>query len=484
MRKGLFAKKSVQSLLKLTESEAKHGGLRKTLGPVQLTAWGIGAIIGAGIFVYTGQAAAIYAGPAVIFSFIFAGLIALFAALCYAEMAALVPVSGSAYTYAYVCFGEFPAWILGWVMLMNYIGVTTAVAAGWSGYFASFLQTLGIKLSSAFSKGPFAYDTINGWTTTGNYVDIPAMCIVAFFGILVSLGIRLAASANSIMVVVKLAVIILFICFGVSFINTDQWFPIIPENTGVFGQFGWSGIFRAAGVVFFAYNGFDSVSTLAQECRNPQKDIPKGLLGSLGLSTVFYLIMALVLTGIASYTLLNVPDPISVAVNMMGPSWKWLHMVVNVGILVGLSSVILVQILSTSRILYTISHDKLLPSKFGKLHPKFRTPFFGTMIVTLISMIISGLFPVGALGLLVSIGILIVFGSVCFGVLILRYTNKSINRPFKCPLFPWIPLAGTLLCLMQMLLMPLATWIELGVWVIMGCLVYFLYSKKRSPLQK
>lgn len=484
MRKGLFAKKTVHSLIKLTESESKHGGLRKALGPVQLTAWGIGAIIGAGIFVLTGQAAAIYAGPAVIFSFIFAALIALFAALCYAEMASIVPVSGSAYTYAYVCFGEFPAWILGWVMLMNYVGVTTAVAAGWSGYFKSFLDALGIKVSAAFSNAPLAYDTVNGWTTTGSLIDIPAMCIVGFFGILVSLGIRLAASANSIMVIIKLLVIALFIGFGVSFINADQWAPFIPENQGVFGQFGWSGILRAAGVVFFAYNGFDSISTLAQECRNPQKDIPKGLLGSLGLSTVVYLVMALILTGIVSYTMLNVPDPISVAINQMGPHWTWLHLIVNVGILAGLSSVILVQLLGTSRILYTISHDKLLPARFGKLHPKYRTPLFATLIVTFVSMVIGALFPVGALGLLVSIGILIVFGSVCFGVLLLRYTNKSLARPFKCPLFPIIPIAGTLLCILQMVLLPIATWIQLGIWVLIGCVIYFAYGKKRSLLQQ
>lgn len=471
-------------MLALADSEARHTGLRKALGPIQITTLGIGAIIGAGIFVLTGQAAANYAGPAIVYSFIIAALISLFAALCYAEMASLVPVSGSAYTYAYVCMGEFPAWLIGWVLIMEYLLTLATVAVGWSGYFTSFLEDCGIKISTALSNAPLAYDSVHGWAKTGAYINIPALCVVGVIGVFVALGIRVAASINSIMVVIKMLVILLFIVFGIAFINMDNWVPFIPPNTGNFGEFGWSGILRGAGVVFFAYNGFDAISTLAQEARNPKKDLPLGMLGSLGISTIVYILMALLLTGLVSYTMLNVSDPIGVAINVLGPKWMWLRFFVKLGILSGLASVILVMLLGTTRVLYTISHDGLLPKSFGKIHSRFRTPAFGTLVVTLIAMIMAALFPVGMLGLLVSIGALLVFGFVCVGILILRYTKPSLKRPFKCPMFPLIPFLGGAACLMQMFLLPMETWRQLLAWMILGCAVYFFYGRKHSKLQR
>lgn len=484
MRKGLLAKKSVDSLICQAQSEAHHGGFKKALGPFQLTAIGIGAIIGAGIFVLTGQAAAMYAGPAIVFSFVIAAIIALFAALCYAEMASIIPVSGSVYTYTYVCLGELPAWIFGWILLMKYVIICAVVPVGWSSYFVNFLQDLGISMPSSLSSAPFGYDLTKGWHATGSYINLPAMCIVAILGTLVALGTRVAVSVNSLMVVIKLVVIALFIIFGIYFINPDNWTPFIPKNSGVFGQFGWSGILRAAGVAFFAYNGFDVVSTLTQESKQPQKNLPIGLLGSLSISTTLYLIMSLVMTGIVSYLLLNVPDPVAVAINAFGPSWVWIRYLIKSGILIGLASLILVQLLGTTRVLYTMAHDRLIPSHFGKIHPKFRSPLFSIVVVTLISMILGALFPVSALSLLVSIGALQGFGGVCIGVIVLRYTNRSLHRPFTCPLFPWIPLAGALLCTIQMFFLPLTTWIQFLIWTLVGIAVYFLYSKKHSPLQK
>lgn len=483
MKKGLFVKKSVRSLLQLAESEAHHKGLKKALGPFQLTAIGVGAIIGAGIFVLTGQAAALYAGPAVVFSFLFATIVALFAALCYAEMASTVPISGSLYTYAYVCLGEFPAWLFGWILVMKYLVICAAVPVGWSSYLTSFLADFGIELSAFFSKAPFEYDPIQGWQATGSYINLPAMCIVAALGTLVALGTRVAVNVNNLMVIVKLVVIVLFIACGISFINSENWSPFIPENTGTFGEFGWSGIFRAASVVFFAYNGFDVVSTLAQESKKPQRNIPIGLLGSLSISTLLYLVMALLLTGIVSYTLLNVPNPIAVAINTFGPGWFWVHYLIKLGVLAGLSSLILVQLLGTTRVLYTMAHDRLIPMHFGRIHSRFRTPFFATIVVTLICMTLSALLPIGTLALLVSIGALQGFGGVCFGVLLLRYRNPRLERPFLCPLFPWIPLLGTIFSLVLMFLLPLMTWIQFLIWTLIGVVIYFAYSKKRSPLQ-
>ena len=478
MANGLFIKKSIKSLL-AEASDAKHG-LKRTLTAMNLTTMGVGAIIGAGLFVLTGQAAAEYAGPGILFSFLFAALICVFAALCYAEFAALVPIAGGDYTYAYVTMGEFVAWTIGWGLTLEYLFSASTVAVGWSSYFVSLLQDMHIIVPKQFSESPLVYDVVTGWKTSGALVNLPAMFIVAVMGILVSVGVKAAASFNNVMVVVKMGVILLFIVCGIAFINMDNLTPFIPENTGVFGQFGFSGILRGAGVVFFAFIGFDALSTLSQEARDPQRDMPKGMLGSLGICTLAYIVFGIVLLGIVSYKMLGVPDPIAVAVNALGPKFIWMRYVIKIAILAGLTSVVLVMLMGQSRIFYAMSKDGLLPRPFGKVHAKFQTPFFTTIVVTLVAMVVSGIFPVGILGQIVSMGTLLAFAIVCFGILVLRYTQPSLHRPFKTPFVPWIPLAGTLTCIIQMLALPGVTWVQLIGWMVVGYGIYFTYGVKNS----
>ncbi|MBM3207023.1 MAG: amino acid permease [Chlamydiae bacterium] len=481
MSKGLFVKKSVKSLL--DEASQKRHSFKRTLSALNLTAMGIGAIIGAGLFVLTGQAAAEYAGPGITVSFVLAGIVALFAALCYAEFASLIPISGSAYSYAYVTLGEFAAWMMGCVLTVEYLLSACTVAVGWSGYFTSLLTDFGLSIPAIFSSAPFVYDLDLGWSMSGNLINVPALLIVALMGVLVALGIKAAASFNNIMVIVKLAVVTLFIVCGIFYIKSDNLTPFIPSNTGNFGQYGFSGILRGAGVVFFAFIGFDALSTLAQEAKNPQKDLPKGMLGSLGICTVIYIIVGFILTGIVSYKMLDVADPIAVAVNALGPNFIWLRFFIKLAILAGLTSVILVMLLAQSRILFTIANDGLLPKAFCKINDKTKTPLFSTVIVTVLGMIIAGLFPVGILGQLVSMGTLLVFAIVCFGVLILRYKQPSLHRPFKVPFAPWVPLMGTIASVMQMMFLPGVTWLQLIVWLAIGCYVYFKYSIHHSVVR-
>ncbi len=463
-------------------SESSETGLKRTLGVKQLIALGIGAIIGAGIFVYTGQAAAEFAGPGVIFSFIFAAIICVFAAFCYAEFASLIPTSGGPYAYAYATLGEFAAWVIGWGLTLEYLVSASAVAVSFSGYFSSFMKDFGIALSTAWTTSPLQYEVTTGWAFSGSYLNIPAMLIVAFIGGMVSIGIRSASLLNNIMVAIKLVVIFLFIALGVFFINTDNWVPLIPENTGVFGEFGWSGIFRGAGLIFFAYIGFDSLSTLGNECRNPQKDLPIGMMASLGISTLLYVIVSLVLTGVVSYKLLSVPDPFSIAIDVLGSKFVWLRLFVKLAILAALCSVLLVMFLGQTRIFFSMSQDGLLPKFFGKIHPKFETPFKNSMLVLVVAMILAGTLPVVMLGQLVSMGALFAFAFVCFSVLVLHFTEPNLKRPFRTPFSPWVPLIGTLICIFQMCFLPMVTWMQLLVWMIVGIAVYFCYGIKHSKL--
>ncbi len=476
--KGLFVKKSIKSLLDEAQ-DSKHG-MKRSLGAVTLTAMGIGAIIGAGIFVLTGPAAAEYAGPGILISFIFAAIICVFAALCYAEFASLIPISGSAYTYAYATMGEFTAWIIGWGLTMEYLFSASTVSVGWSAYFVSLLHDLGIHIPASIASAPISYDLATGWAKTGTLVNIPAMVIVALIGGLVAVGIRAAASFNNVMVIVKLGAIALFIACGVAYINMDNLTPFIPANTGTFGEFGWSGVLRGAGVVFFAFIGFDALSTMAQECKNPQKHLPVGMIGSLGISTFVYILIGIVLLGIVSYTTLKVPDPIAVAVNALGPKFIWLRFVIKLAILAGLTSVVLVMILGQSRIFATMSRDGLLPKPMANISSKFQTPFFSTVLVTVVCMIFAGIFPVGILGQLTCMGALLAFAIVCFGILVLRYKQPTLHRPFKTPFVPWIPLAGTLVCVIQMIALPGVTWVQFLIWMAIGCAIYFGYSVKHS----
>ena len=481
MKKGLFAKKSIGSLLK-EAADNKHG-LKRTLGPLNLIAMGIGAIIGAGLFIITGDVAAHYSGPAIIISFIIAAVICTFAALCYAEFASLIPIAGSAYTYAFVAIGEFFAWIMGTALTIEYMFSFCTVSAGWSGYLNSLLTDFGIPISAAFSNSPFVYTPETGWAATGAYFNLPAMVIIALLAWLISRGIQTAAFLNDLLVIMKLGVIVLFIGFGIAYIKADNLTPFIPTNLGAFGEFGWSGVLRGSGIAFFAFLGFDAVATLAQEAKNPQRDMPVGMIGSLVICTIVYIAFAFVMTGVTPYNTLGVPDPVGVAINAFGPSFTWLRYIVKFAILAGLTSVILVMMTGQARIFYTMAHDGLVPAIFGKTHPVYRTPFNTTWILAGVGMLLAGFFPLNILGPLTSMGALFVFGMVCFGVLVLRFTQPTLHRPFKTPFTPWIPLVGTLACVFQMFLMPGVTWLLFIFFIGIGCLFYFGYGSKHSKLR-
>lgn len=473
----MFSTKSITNLI--NESEDKENGLKRTLGRLNLTTLGIGAIIGAGIFVLTGQAAAQYAGPGIVISFVIAGLACAFAGLCYAEFASMIPIAGSAYTYAYATMGQFVAWTIGWDLVLEYLFGASTVAVGWSGYVVSFLKDFGIHIPAALCNAPLTHD-LTGFHLTGAILNLPAMLIVGLMTALLVVGIRESANFNNLVVIVKIAVILLFIILGWSFINAENWTPLIPENTGTFGEFGWSGVFRAAGVIFFAYIGFDAVSTAAQEAKNPQKDMPWGILGSLVICTILYILVSLVMTGIVRYDQLNTAAPIAVAVDAAGPALFWLRPLIKIGAIAGLSSVILVMLMGQPRIFFSMSRDGLLPAGLSKVHKKYKTPHVTTIITGVTAMIIAGLFPISLLGELVSIGTLLAFVIVCLGVLVLRYKRPEIHRPFKTPLFPLVPILGVLSSLAVMSFLPLDTWLRLLVWMGIGFLIYFFYGRKHA----
>lgn len=479
----LFITKPLEKLF--AEASDNENGLRRTLTRTNLVALGIGAIIGAGIFVLTGQAAAVYSGPAVVLSFIIAGIACAFAGLCYAEFASMIPIAGSAYTYAYATLGEFIAWVIGWDLILEYLFGAATVSVGWSGYVTSFLHDIGIHLPAYLSNAPVTYDPhTHDLTASGAFLNLPAMFIVAMMSILLVIGIRESSRSNNIIVFIKLLVIFLFIGFGISYIIPANYHPFIPPNQGSFGAFGWSGIFRASGVIFFAYIGFDAVSTAAQEAKNPQKDMPWGILGSLVICTILYIIMGLVMTGMVHYDKLNVADPVAVAVNAGGDSLRWLRFPVKIGAIAGLSSVVLVMLMAQPRIFYSMAKDGLLPKAFSKVHPKFKTPYITTIITGIIAMFVAGIFPIGLLGELVSIGTLLAFAIVSAGVLILRYTHPDIHRPFKTPLFPVVPILGVVCALGVMLTLPFDTWLRLIIWMAIGLDIYYLYGQYKSVLVK
>lgn len=466
----------------LHEKESK--GLRRHLKAGNLTTIGIGAIIGAGIFVITGQAAASYAGPAVFISYLIAGLVCVLAALCYAELASLISFPGGAYSYSYVALGELPAWIVGWAMSAQWLFLGSTVSVGWAGYFVSFLKDFGIVIPASLTQAPLVHQAETGWELSGAFLNIPAMCLILVLGILVAIGIRAAAIFNNAMVIIKLGTILLFIAIGLFNIHPENYTPFIPENSGVFGEFGWSGIFRAAGMVFFAYIGFDAVSTLARDSVDPQKNVPKGILGSLFICAAAYVVVCLVLTGVVSYKLLNVPDPMSVALSAMGPKFFWVAFFIKCAILAGLASVVLVDILTQTRIFFAMGRDGLIPHAFGEIHLRSRNPLFSSIVTMCIMIVISGLFPINILGEFCSITTLFIFAIVCFGVLILRYTHPEVKRPFKVPLVPFIPVLGILACVGQMCVFPLVTWVQLGLWLLIGFAIYFGFSIKNSRLRK
>ncbi len=476
----LFRRKSVTILL--AEAKTDEHKFNRALTARNLVTLGIGAIIGTGIFVLTGTAAANYAGPSIMLSFIFSALGCVFAGLCYAEFASMIPIAGSAYTYAYATLGEFLAWIIGWDLILEYLFASSTVAVGWSGYFVSFLKDFGIIIPHELCSAPFNHVIGQGWERTGSILNFPAVALVVLITALLVIGIRESSRFNNVIVIIKLTVILLFIGFGISFVHVENWHPFVPENTGHFGAFGISGIFAGSAVIFFAYIGFDALSTAAQETRNPARDMPKGILWSLVICTVLYVAVAAVLTGIVNYKDLNVAAPIALAIDRAGDSLLWLRPFIKIGALAGLSSVVLVMLMAQPRIFYTMAKDGLLPSAFTVVHKKFKTPYITTMVTGAFAALIAGLLPIGVLGELVSIGTLLAFVIVCAGIIILRKTDPDAVRPFKTPFVPLFPILGMLICLAQMASLPLDTWMRLIIWMALGMVIYFLYGKRRSKI--
>jgi APA family basic amino acid/polyamine antiporter len=471
---GIFTTKSIASL----RADAESNVLRRALGPLNLTTLGIGSIIGTGIFVLTGTAASQNAGPALVISMVIAAIGCAFAGLCYAEFAAMIPVAGSAYTYAYATMGELLAWIIGWDLILEYALSAATVAVGWSGYFASLLADAGLHLPASLSAAPGETVALAGGAAAHGLFNLPAACIVLVVASLLVLGIRQSANTNTALVIIKAMVLVIFVVAGAAYVRRDNLTPFIPTNNGSFGHFGWSGVLRGAGVMFFAYIGFDAVSTTAQEAKNPQRDMPIGILASLGFCTVLYIAVAVVLLGIVPYPRLNVADPLAVGIDATGLTW--FSPVLKVSALFGLFSTMLVTLLGQTRIFFSMSRDGLLPGLFQRVHPTFRTPHVSTVMTGSAVAIAAGVLPIGVLSVLVSMGTLLAFVLVCFGILILRRTSPAIPRPFRTPGLPWVPLIGAGFCLLQMVALPPQTWVRLIIWLAMGLVIYFGYGKRHA----
>ncbi len=482
---SLFLKKSIGSLINEANDKGQHT-LKKTLGPWKLIALGIGAIIGAGLFSVTGNAAADHAGSAITISFAIAAVGCCFAGLCYAEFASMIPVAGSAYTYSYATMGQFIAWIIGWDLVLEYAVASATVSISWSRYFVKLLEDIGIYLPPDLVSCPW----------DGGIINLPAAFIVIVMSLILMRGTGKSSVVNTIIVVLKVAVVLAFIILGWKYINTDNYTPYIPENTGTFGEYGFSGIIRAAAIVFFAFIGFDAVSTAAQETKNPKKNMPIGILGSLLVCTILYVLFAHVMTGVAPYLSFKGQDgiaPVSVAIAHMGsvdangifqPAYPWLNKVILMAILAGYSSVILVMLLGQSRVFYSMSKDKLLPSVFAKVHPKYRTPVNSNILFMILVSLFAAFVPARVAGEMTSIGTLLAFIIVCAGILVMRKTMPDAPRSFKTPLVPLIPVLGIMTCLFMMVFLPFDTWIRLIVWMIIGLDIYTWYGRKNANKSK
>ena len=492
----------------LTEEAGEEGEhtLKRSLGPVNLITLGIGAVIGAGIFVLTGQAAARFAGPAVALSFVLAGITCAFAGLCYAEFASIIPIAGSAYTYGYATLGELVAWIIGWDLVLEYAFGAATVASGWSGYFVSLLEQLHIVLSPGMARfttttGTALYNLHGKWLSAGamppgtdlsglphvtGVFNLIAFLVILLVTVILVVGIQESANFNTLIVIVKLACVGIFLVLGIHYLMQHpelprvNWHPFIPPKDAA-GNFGINGIAAGAASVFFAYIGFDAVSTAAQEAKNPQRDMPIGILGSLVVCTILYIMVSLTLTGLVSYKTLNVGDPVAVGIDATGVSWG--SLLVKVGAVFGLATVMLVMLLGQSRVFFSMSRDGLLPKWASAIHPKFRTPWISNILVGSIVAFLPAVLPINRLSELVNMGTLLAFSIVCAGVWILRRRHPDLKRPFKTPLVPVVPILGIVSAFYLMSRLPLLTWIVVGVWLVVGLGIYFSYSTRHSKVQ-
>ncbi|HJY84706.1 MAG TPA: amino acid permease [Candidatus Binatia bacterium] len=491
MRNQLLARKPLSLLL---EEMAGENRLRRVLGPVQLTSLGVGAIIGTGIFVLTGVAAHDKVGPALSLSFVVAGAACIFAALCYAEFASMVPIAGSAYTYAYATLGELFAWIIGWDLVLEYAVGSATVAHGWSHYFQDFIGILGIKLPHVFTNAPFDFNPATGQiAATGTLVDLPALVIAGIITIVLVIGIRESASFNAAMVIVKVAIVFFVIVVGAFYVDPKNWRPFAPYGYTGLSFFGHTllgetgkggeplGMLAGAAMIFFAYIGFDSVSTHAEEARNPRRDVPIGIITSLILCTLLYIAVAAVLTGMVPYDKINIDAPVSNAFKQVGLPWA--QFLISLGALTGITSVLLVLMLSQPRVLLAMARDGLVPSSFfGAVHERFRTPWKSTILTGVFVGSMGALVPLRILAELVNIGTLLAFVIVCAAVLIMRRTHPEADRPFRCPLVPLVPILGIAFCLLLMFSLPAENWLRLIVWLLLGFVVYFSYGRYHSVM--
>lgn len=495
--RGLISRIMVRKSVEQVQRETETSSLKRTLGPWNLVFLGIGCIIGAGIFVRTGNAAALHAGPAVLISFLVAGVVCALAGLCYAELSSTLPVSGSAYTYSYTTIGEFAAWVMGGLLLLEYGLAASVVAVGWSGYVVSLLGDFGLVIPPELT-GPFGYALIRDGaavlaadgTPVTTVFNLPAFLICLLLAGLLVIGVSESAKVNNIIVAIKLAVIVAFIIivgwYVIQHFDTlkANWDPFIPEPTGKEGEFGWSGILRAASIVFFAYIGFEAVSTAGQEAKDPKRDMPFGIIGSLLICTILYILVSIVMTLMVNYKMLNVPDPVAVAVDALGPNWAWFAKTIKIGAIIGLTSVILVLMYGQTRIFYTMARDGLLPSLFARVHASFKTPWINTIVVGLITAVAAGFFDINTLGDMTSVGTLAAFGIVCIAVIWLRTTHPSLPRGFRVPLYPVLPVLGIIACFGLIFTVEKRVLIFFGWYALAAVILYFLYGIRHSRLQQ
>lgn len=475
---GLFATKSLNRIL--TES-GQENQLRRSLGPAALVALGVGAVVGAGIFTLTGVVAANNAGPAIVISFVFAAIGCVFAGLCYSEFATMIPIAGSAYTYAYATMGELIAWMIGWDLVLEYCVGAATVSIGWSQTLLALLHNLGIELPPRFVASPFQPIALPDGTLLRGAINLPAVFVVVLASVVLLIGIRESAGVNALIVFLKVSVIIIFIFIGWHYISPVNHTPFIPPNTGRFGNFGWSGIISGAGVIFFAFIGFDAVSTASQEAKNPQRDMPVGIIGSLAVCTVLFIAYAYVLTGVVNYKDLNVGAPLSVALTHI--PMRWLAIAMNGAVLAGLTSVMIVMLLAQSRIFYSMARDGLLPRVFGDIHPRFRTPWRCNLILMIFVGIFAAFAPISLVGEMTSIGTLFAFVLVCGGIWIMRKTQPNAPRPFRTPFVPLVPILGIAMNLFLMSGLGWSNWARLIIWLVIGLTIYFNYGRKHSNVQ-